>query len=382
MLARWTGAHFKPLTRLISTLTVGFLVYFLLLRLAPAVYYRGFQLYAPERVLDISRYQPEPPSPPVSVHLVVASQVKDDISWTSSLSLPYDLRTIRYVSDSLTAEFHPPVMNIGREALMYFTYIYEFYDHLPDFSIFIHAEENPWHAQPTHRRSMSFALSLLDLSQVQKRGYFNLKTTGEILCKSEPINTTDTSRDHLHKIKEEPFMAEAFRDLFGPDIPVPASMAGPCCSQFALTKATIHRRPRDEYKRYMDWMVSKSAQWGDYITGRVWEHLFPYLFLGGRAIDCPDESASLCRMYHICFAPGDSALDGYREHWAEKDRLVEQLATTEAFVDHVWRDPDEVAWRRAKIAQLRRSMDLMLLEALDRGRDPLRRAQLTGGLDW
>ncbi len=76
-----------------------------------------------------------------TVHLVIASLRKDDISWTSKLRIP-SLRVIRYVSDA-PAEFTPPVPKKGREALIYHTYFHDFYDTLPDISILIHAHEDP-----------------------------------------------------------------------------------------------------------------------------------------------------------------------------------------------------------------------------------------------
>jgi hypothetical protein len=78
-----------------------------------------------------------------SVNLVVASTLAQDYSWTSKLKIPH-LRIIPIIADDPTATFHPP-LNKGREAMMYVTYMYQFYDTLPDISIFIHGDDEAWY---------------------------------------------------------------------------------------------------------------------------------------------------------------------------------------------------------------------------------------------
>lgn len=38
----------------------------------------------------------------------------------------------------------------------------------------------------------------------------------------------------------------------------------------------------------------------DSMLGRTWEHMFQWLFMK-KAVDCPVEWKTYCRMYHICF---------------------------------------------------------------------------------
>ncbi|KAI2625012.1 hypothetical protein GGR54DRAFT_546176 [Hypoxylon sp. NC1633] len=228
-----------------------------------------------------------------TVNLVMATLLEDDISWTESLDIP-NLNIIRYVSDSMEAEYHPPVPHKGREALIYHTYLHDFYDKLPDISIFIHADESPWHVETILNSSMTFALSHLDLDQVLQRQYFNLRVSWVAACPNW-INTTKTVGQSTKK--EEPYMHEAFSENFATN-QVPEILGGPCCSQFAVTRDAVRRNPQSQYRMNMDWLVQ--TDWSDYISGRVWEHMWPWLF-ENKAVDCAVEWKAYCRMYHICF---------------------------------------------------------------------------------
>ncbi|OTA98617.1 hypothetical protein M426DRAFT_37751, partial [Hypoxylon sp. CI-4A] len=209
-----------------------------------------------------------------------------------------NLNIIRYVSDNISAKYHPPVPYKGREALIYHTYMYDFYDRLPDVTIFTHAEERPWHMESTLNGSVIFALSHLDFEQVIRRKYFNLRVAWENAC-PDWINTTKTLTDSNKQ--EEPFMYNAFKENFDTSEEVPEILATPCCSQFAATKDAIMRHPKSQYRKNMDWLINTELV--DYISGRVWEHLWQFLFKG-EAVDCVVEWQAYCRMYHVCFDPG------------------------------------------------------------------------------
>ncbi len=74
------------------------------------------------------------------------------------------------------------------------------------------------------------------------------------------------------------------------------------------------RNPRSQYKRNMDWLINTG--WTDYIAGRTWEHMFPWLF-AGRPTDCPVEWKTYCRMYHVCFERPEESTR-YNALWQEK----------------------------------------------------------------
>lgn len=300
------------------------------------------------------------PASNLSVNLVLATLKKDDTSWTSKLDIP-NLKIIRYVSDDPTAQYHPPVPRKGREALIYHTYFYDFYDDLPDLSIMIHAEEDPWHIEGVLQQSMIFTLSQLDLERARQRGYANLRANWEHACPAW-LDTTKTP-DESHK-QEEPYMRAAFEANFGP-LEVPRFLGGPCCSQFVVSKEAVRQHPRSQYKRSLDWLVDTS--WSDYIAGRTWEHMFPWLFRG-EAIDCPDEANTYCAMYGICFEKAsDSAR--YNKLWLEKRDLMESTEVLREILN-----PQEGVKARERMAEIAAVLREQLIDALDRGRDQVRRS--------
>ncbi|CAK4032266.1 Hypothetical predicted protein [Lecanosticta acicola] len=342
--------------------------YLLFSHVRPAVYHHAFQQTAQQSHHESVQYSPEAQISNISINLVVATLAADDISWTSTLPIP-NLNIIRYESDSPFASFHPPVAR-GREALIYHTYLHDFYDDLPDISIFIHSHENPWHVDPALRQSMTFALSQLDVHQVMRKQYFNLRVSWKDACPAW-INTTKTPEESIKQ--EEPFMAEAFHANFGHDVPVPEILAGPCCSQFAVTRDAIQRRSKEEYKRYMEWLVN--TDWSDYISGRVWEHMWPWLFLE-EAEDCTPEFEALCRMYAICFE-GPQELEQYQRLWQEKDDLKERTE----FVNELLR-PGQARSARMRMDTIGNLLERKLEQALRRGRSAGIRQQTTKDLPW
>lgn len=341
--------------------------YFLLSHLWPAVYNYTFGPVSQQLRFDAFQYA-FTSERKISVNLVVATTAADDISWTSNLQIP-NLNIIRYVSDELSAPYHPPIPK-GREALMYHTYLHDFYDDLPDISIFIHSHEDPWHIDSALRQSMTFALSQLDLQQVLRKQYFNLRVSWKDAC-PDWINTTKTPEESYKQ--EEPYMAQAFRANFGKDVPVPEILAGPCCSQFAVTRDAIRRRSKEEYRNYMDWLIY--TDWSDYISGRVWEHMWPWLFLE-EPRDCTVEWLAFCRMYAICFE-GPGELEAFQKLSQERQDLME---STE-FVNELLR-PGQARGARQRMMEINVLMDRNVRGALERGRDERLRHEITSDLSW
>ncbi|OTB15037.1 hypothetical protein K445DRAFT_12316 [Daldinia sp. EC12] len=270
---------------------------FLLLRNLWSVQSPRVAIQDAHRTLNVTEAQTDPPlgqdDKNITVNLVLATLRRDDISWIENIKLP-NLNIIRYVSDDMMAPYHPPLPKKGREAMIYLTYMYDFYDELPDVTIFTHADESPWHVERSLNSSLVFALSHLDLSQVMQRQYFNLRVSWENAC-PDWINTTNSEYDD--EKQEQSFMREAFAENFATD-DVPEILAGPCCSQFAVTRDAIRRHPRTQYQRNLAWLMQTDLS--DFLSGRVWEHMWQWLFMG-QAVDCPIEWKAYCRMYHICY---------------------------------------------------------------------------------
>lgn len=61
----------------------------------------------------------------------------------------------------------------------------------------------------------------------------------------------------------------AYEELF-PGKPVPEVIGVTCCSQFAVTRETIRKRPLSDYVSYRNWLMK--AALGDDLSGRVLEY--------------------------------------------------------------------------------------------------------------
>lgn len=326
------------------------------------------------------------PLPNTTVNLVMATVKGDSIAWLQNvhrlqestpehtyqslgLQQPWSLK--KFVADDLNALYHP-AKNKGREATMYFTYIVSHYDDLPDFSIFVHAHEDPWHTESALLHSMTETLNLLDLNEVGRRGYANLRT-GHLNACPDWIRT-DIAPEDSEK-REEPYMYRSFVENFSADntstsIEVPKAFGAPCCSQFAVTKATIVKRPKAEYERMLHNLLTTDLT--DYIYGRTWEHMWQYLFTS-KAVDCPVEWKVYCKLYHVCF-PDASQLQHYRElHW-EQENLGVELG--------LWKDlrhPTEAREKRKKIEWMKNRSWEMRDDAMKRGLDEAAR-EATGDI--
>lgn len=146
-----------------------------------------------------------------------------------------------YIADNQSAPHHP-VMNKGHGAMFYHQYFYDFYDfydHLPDISILIHSQQRPWHVEQLLDQSMIFSINHLDLREVQRRGFLNLRVTWGIGCSSGLANTTRMFEEHTG-VLEEKEMQEAFQAKFN-IYNIPEVLATPCCSQIAVTKDIYNR---------------------------------------------------------------------------------------------------------------------------------------------
>ncbi|KAK0390509.1 hypothetical protein NLU13_0013 [Sarocladium strictum] len=320
------------------------------------------------------------PDKNLTVNLVIASRRKDDTSWTRHLSAAIpNLKVIRYISDYLPdeplPEYHPPVPKKGREATIYHTYMYDFYHDLPDISIFVHADEQPWHIDGVLQQSLPFALTHLDLTRIAARGgYANLRVSWFESCPAW-INTTHSLKDAVHK--EEPYMRSTFQANFLEDA-VPEEFAGPCCAQFAVTREAIRRNHRGQYLRSRSWLVN--TQLKSSIAGRTWEYMWPWLFLhnapeGFRdhaAKHCPAEWNAYCSMYGICFGDPRSGTDVHEAGGKYNERWIEKEALRRDHLEEWWNrllHPFNAAAAARRIAKLENELERELLAALERGRD-------------
>jgi len=225
--------------------------------------------------------------------MVVASMKKENTTWLQS-AVPEWKKNI-YVVDDPRAQLTVPV-NKGREAMVFLTYIIDRYDTLPGNIIFHHAERFQWHNDNPDYDALPL-LESFRLSHLKSEGYVNLRCVWVLGCPVEIKPAKDESPPREHEpVTAKHVYKPAFEELF-PGQPMPDEIGVSCCSQFAVRREVIWRRPKEEYERYRDWLVSSPL--GDDLSGRVLEYSWHIIF-GKEAVHCPDAGTCYCKLYGLC----------------------------------------------------------------------------------
>lgn len=98
-----------------------------------------------------------------------------------------------------------PTTTRGREAAAYLTYIVDFYDDLPIYSIFIHGGEEQWHNDLFGPKTAD-VLHNLGFEAVCAQGFVNLRCTSPPLCPDtwHPSNPlwNDVVYEYLHDLSQ------------------------------------------------------------------------------------------------------------------------------------------------------------------------------------
>lgn len=163
-------------------------------------------------------------------------------------------------------------------------YIIDRYDTLPGNIIFHHAERFQWHNDNPDYDSLPL-LQSFRFQHLREEGYVNLRCVWVLGCPAEirPIQDDSPVR------KSEPVTAKrvykkAFEELF-PSEPVPETIGVTCCSQFAVRREAVWKRPRSEYVWYKEWLISSSLQ--DDLSGRVLEYSWHSRFMNPPLLHAP-----------------------------------------------------------------------------------------------
>ncbi|KAF2467878.1 uncharacterized protein BDR25DRAFT_266319 [Lindgomyces ingoldianus] len=215
--------------------------------------------------------------------LVVAKLKSEDTNWVSE-NFP-DWQNAIYTVDDPDATLHTS-MNKGREASAYLTYIIENYSNLPSTIVFLHSHRNHDHGS-RDVEDLNFdnvaTIKALHIDFIQKTGYANLRCILNPGCPAEiqPFRPDE----ELSPLKpQERAMVDAWAELFGNDN-VPQVLAAPCCAQFAVSREQVLKRPKEEYERFLKWLLDTPLN--DYTSGRVFEYLWHVIF-GRESVFCPD----------------------------------------------------------------------------------------------
>jgi Protein of unknown function (DUF3431) len=205
--------------------------------------------------------------------IVMAKLRHEDTSWVEK-ELPQWQRAI-YTVDDPEAPLHTE-RNKGHEANAYLTYLIENYHSLPDFILFLHSHRDgfplAWH-NDNEAYDNVLSAHALRLDFVERNGYANLRCLYSPGCPDGLVPYRDPPNpDQTH----EHVFPSAWRAMMGEDALIPSTIGVPCCSQFAVSKEQVLKRPKQDYERYYKWLMETELE--DALSGRVMEYMWHIIF--------------------------------------------------------------------------------------------------------
>ncbi|KAH8701004.1 hypothetical protein BGW36DRAFT_139297 [Talaromyces proteolyticus] len=348
-------------------------------------YYNADGSAPPFNISEFVSGIPKPLGERYSRALVIAKTKKENSSWVDDEVTGWDKAV--YVIDDPQAPLHTP-KNKGHEAMVYFTYIIDNYDNLPDVMAFMHAHRTGWHNEEIFDFDALEMINHLSMERVTREGYMNMRC---LLAPGCPDWLHPGMLQEDGQKKEEFLIAQAWSEIF-PDIPVPQVLAQPCCGQFALSRERVLSIPRERYIYYRDWLLRTDIR--DTMSGRIWEYLWHMVFTG-ETVHCPSANACLCDGFGICF-DNDAQIDTYYQtmwrirdakdelkDWVQQDGILDEDARISLSLDEM--EDAELAegdskgiLLTAEVEEKTAELEKMKQEALKKGEQALWRAYSAG----
>ncbi|KIW91936.1 uncharacterized protein Z519_06918 [Cladophialophora bantiana CBS 173.52] len=227
--------------------------------------------------------------------VVILAKIKaEDVSWVAS-ELPDWQHAIYYMDDPTEGTLHPP-KNKGREAMAYLSFLIDHYHNLPLSMVFVHPHlegwPSAWHTDNEGYNNVK-SIRSLRLDYLQEQGYVNMRCIHDPGCPAE-IQVLRDKEDHT----AEHAMRDAWPYMFGDNqSTIPEIIAQPCCSQFAVSRAQVMKRNKEDYQRYRQWLLDTPVD--DATSGRVFEYLWHVIF-GRDAVYCPPLQECWCEQFGRC----------------------------------------------------------------------------------
>lgn len=324
----------------------------------------------------------KPIDEPYTKMIVIPRTKDEDVAWvTENFGSKEYIHSSIYSADDSSANLHPP-KNKGHEVMIYLSYIIDNYDNLSDVNIFMHSHRYSWHNDALLDHDAVQMISRLSAERVQREGYMNMRCTNrhlafggvgdanpEFLGHWEPGCPSwmhpGTMEEDVNK-QEETMLAKCWSELFPLD-PIPEVLAQPCCAQFAVSRDRIRSLPLAKYVFYRDWLLRTSLS--DYISGRVWEYVWQFVFTGKNVV-CPKEHVCYCDGFGVCFG-GEEEYVAYYKKNDERVRLEEELKK--------WREDSD---RMQQLRGEERSDEAWEIEEPEVGRDLELEGRIKGLQAW
>ncbi|EUC29232.1 hypothetical protein COCCADRAFT_8523 [Bipolaris zeicola 26-R-13] len=326
----------------------------------------------------------KPPGSNYTYKIVVPKTQKEDISWMET-EIP-DAPLVVYEVDNPDAEHKIP-KNKGREAMVYLSYIIDHYNDLPDTVIFMHAHRHAWHNNMLLGLDSAQMIKRLNHDRVARMGYMNVR------CHHEPgcpdwihMDRPGGDFDFFHKPEEIYWRKEVWEEIH-PGAPIPPSISGICCAQFAVSRQRIQEVPIERFIHYRKWLLTTGMD--DQFSGRIFEYIWHYIFTG-HEVHCPAMNTCYCDGYGYCFG----GLAKFNEYFKKQDARNEKFTEYDGYqkkekeAEKDGKDSPLTEDEKKRFGELRaqllvmdRELDELRDAAKKRGEDPKARKEETESYD-
>lgn len=251
----------------------------------------------------------------------------------------------------------------------------------------MHAHRHAWHNNQLMGLDTSQMIKRLNHDRVARQGYMNIR------CHHEPgcpdwihMDRPGGDFDFFHKPEEIYWRRNIWEEIH-PGAPLPPSISGICCAQFAVSRERIRQVPMERFVHYRKWLLETTMD--DQFSGRIFEYIWHYIFTA-HEIYCPAENTCYCDGYGICFG-GRQKFADYFAKQAERNKQFEELNGYTKQEDKAKEEGktfefNEVQQARmqelqSNISKMDKEMEQLRGEALKRGEDPKNRAEETESWD-
>jgi hypothetical protein len=272
-------------------------------------------------------------------------------------------------------------------AQVYLSYIIDHYDDLPDTSIFMHAHRHAWHNNMLLGLDAAQMIKRLNHERVARMGYMNVR------CHHDPgcpdwihMDRPGGDFDFYHKPEEIYWRRHIWEEIH-PGAPIPPSISGVCCAQFAVSRQRIREVPIERFKHYRTWLLNTGME--DQFSGRVFEYIWHYIFTGHEVL-CPAQNTCYCDGYGICFGGQDKYADYFKKQDARNQKFdeLDKYNKREEEAKKDGKDPEfsedekkTIEELRGKVSEMDREMDGLREAAKKRGDDEKARREETESWD-
>ncbi|KAF2649396.1 hypothetical protein K491DRAFT_698131 [Lophiostoma macrostomum CBS 122681] len=227
----------------------------------------------------------------------------------------------------------------------------------------------------------------LNHDRVARNGYMNLRCHHKPGCPDwVHLDRPGGDFDFFNKPEEIYWRRHIWEEIH-PGAPIPPSLSGICCAQFAVSRDRIRQIPIERFVHYRRWLLETTMD--DQFSGRIFEYIWHYIFTG-HEVYCPAMNTCYCDGYGFCFG-GRKKFEEYFEKMDARNTRNEELRGFTEKEDKAREDGKTVTWTEKEtkrmqqlskeIEKMDQEMEKSRNEAKARGNDPNARLEETESWD-